>query len=71
MIINKRKLDYDIHCKHYTGEYVLAHDDKQIKNNLESRAIDCIYLRPSITTRNVHEFYNINTKTIITRRQRK
>ena len=68
MIIHKRVLNYDMHCKHYTGEYVLAHDDQQIKNNMKTRAIDCIYLRPSINSKNVHEFYNIKTKQVITRR---
>ena len=68
MIIHRAILDYNTHCKHYTGEYVLAHDDQHIKNNMNARAIDCIYLRPSIQSKNIHEFYNINTKQIITRR---
>ena len=68
MIINKRVFNYDMHCKHYTGEYVLVHDDRQIKNNINTKTIDCIYLRPSITSRNVHEFYNITTQQVITRR---
>ena len=67
MIVQHRVINYDMHCKHFTGEYVLAHDDRQIKNNIQSRAINCIYLRPSSTSKNVHEFYNIVTKKIITR----
>ena len=68
MITHRTILDYNSHCKHDTGEYVFAHDDQQNKNNKNARAIDCIYLRPSIQSKNVHEFYNINTKQIITRR---
>ena len=68
MIIHKRVLNYDMLYKHYTGEYVLEYDDQQIKNNMKARAIDCIYLRPSIRSRNVHEFYNIATKQVITQR---
>ena len=68
MIINKRVLNYDMHCKYYTGKYVVAHDDRQIKNNINTRAIDCIYLRPSITLRNVHESYNITTQQVITKK---
>ena len=65
IIIHRSILDYDIHYQHYIGEYVLAHDAQQIKNNMNDRAIDCIDLRPSIQSRNVHEFYNIKTKQII------
>ena len=59
MIIHRAILDYNTHCKHYTGEYILAHDDQQIKNNMNARAIDCIYLRPSIQSKNVHEFLKL------------
>ena len=62
MILHKKILNYNNNCKHYTGEYVLAHDDSQIKNNMKSKALDCIYLRPSIISHNVHKFYNINAK---------
>ena len=56
-----------MHCKHYTREYVLAHNDKHIKHNMESRVLDCIYLQPSSISKHVHEFYHISTKKIITR----
>ena len=67
MIVLRKLIDFNSHCNHFTGQYVLAHDDKTIKNNLQQRAIDCIYLRPSSITKNMHEFYNIATKQIITR----
>ena len=38
------------------------------KHNMKARATDCICLRPSIRSRNVHEFYNIATKQVITQR---
>ena len=68
MIIHKHVLNYDTHCKHYTGGYVFAHDNLQIKNNMKTMAIVCIYLQLSITSRNVHEFYNNETQKVITRR---
>ena len=37
MILQQILLNFDMHCKHYTGEYVLAHDDKHIKNKMESK----------------------------------
>ena len=60
MILQQKLLNFEMHCKHYTVEYVLAHDDKQIKNNMHPRAIDCIYLRPSTTSKNAHEFLQHN-----------
>ena len=68
MILLQRKVDYNKHCLHYTGEYVLAHDDQTIKNNTNVRAIDCIYLRLAYTTTSNHEFYKVNTKKIILQR---
>ena len=67
MILQQKLLNFDMHCKHYTGEYVLEHNDKHIKNNMESRALDCIYLRPSSISKNVHKFCHISTKKVITR----
>ena len=45
----------------------LAHVDKDIKNNMESRPLDCIYLQILSISKHVHEFYRISTKKIITR----
>ena len=67
MILQQKHLNFETHYKHYTGEYVLAHDDKHITNNMESRALDCINLQPSSISKHVHEFYHISTKKIITR----
>ena len=39
MIMQQRLTNFDMHWKHYTGEYVLAYNDKQIKNNIQSKAI--------------------------------
>ena len=35
--------------------------------SMDQRAIDCIYLRPFSISKNIHEFYNLVTKQIITR----
>ena len=34
---------------------------------MQPRVIDCIYLQPSSTLKNVHEFYNVSTKKVRTR----
>ena len=47
MIVQHRLINYDMNFKPFTGKYVLAHDDRQIKNNMQPKAIDCIYKRPS------------------------
>ena len=65
--MKQKIINFDMHCKHYTGEYVLAHNNKQIKHSMQPRAINCIYLRPSSISKNVHKFYNISTKQVITR----
>ena len=67
MILQQKLLNFEIHYRYYTREYVLSHDDKYIKNNMESRALYCIYLRPSSISKDVHKFYHISTKKIITR----
>ena len=67
-IMIKKPLDYLTHGIHHTGEFVMAHNDEAIKNNLNPRALECIYLRSSDTVYNKHEFYHIPTKRIITRR---
>ena len=68
MIVHEKVLKCNMHCKHCTGEYVLAHNNLQIKNIMKARAMDCIYFRPSITLCNIHEFYNINTQKVIMQR---
>ena len=68
MIIHKRNIDYVTHGLHYTGKYILGHQDVTIKNNLQPRALDCIYLRPSAIIHDKHELYHIETRKIITRR---
>ena len=56
MILQQKLVNYNMHCKHFTGQYVLAHDDKNIKNNMEQRAIDCIYSQPLSISKNMYEF---------------
>ena len=34
---------------------------------MQPRAIECIHMRPSSTSKNIYEFYNITTKKVITR----
>ena len=36
MIVLRQKMNYKKHYMHYTGEYILAHDNKAIKNNIRT-----------------------------------
>ena len=47
MLMNKRNIDYNRHCKHKFGEYVQAYQEEPIKNNNKPSTIDCIYLKPN------------------------
>ena len=68
MIIHQTNIDFNTHGKHYPGEYVLGHNDLQIKNTMQPRALDCIYLRTSSLIYGKHELFHISTKQVITRK---
>ena len=56
------------HGQLYTGEYVLGHHDPQTKNILQSRALDCIDLRPSTIIYGKHEVFLVSTNKTITKK---
>ena len=68
MIIHRRNIDYVTHGLYHTGDYILGHQDVTVKNNLQPRALDCIYLQPSAIIHGKHELYHIETRKIITRK---
>ena len=68
MIIHQVNVDYNTHGKFYAGEYVLGHNDPQIKNTMKLQALDCIYLRPSTIVYGKHKLFHLTTKRIITRK---
>ena len=45
MILLKKNIDYEKHCKYALGEYVQAHTEPNPSNTIKERTIDCIYLR--------------------------
>ena len=67
MIMHKQHLDYNQHCKYSIGQYVLAHDEPNIKNTNQARALDCIYLRYHAAHQGGHELWHIATNRVITR----
>ena len=67
MIVHKRNIDYDKHCKFVLGEYVQAHDEPLIKNTNAPRSLDCIYLRPTASHQGGHELLHLQTNRIINR----
>ena len=68
MILHKRNIDYEKHCKYALGEHVQAHTEPSPSNTNEERTIDCIYLRYSDNEQGGHQLLNINTNKVITRR---
>ena len=69
MIVHQENLDFDRHCKHAFGEYVLAHDEPDRTNMNAPRALDCIYLRPTATRQGGHELLHLQTNAVVTRRK--
>ena len=67
MILHRRNMDYEKHCKYAFGAYVQAHDDPKPKNSNEPRTLDCIYLRYSDNLQGGHELLHLPTNQIITR----
>ena len=60
-------MELKTHGIYNTGDYVLAHHDSIIKNNLQLRALDCLYLRLTPNSKNTHGFHHISTNKIISR----
>ena len=46
-IVTKRVLDFEKHCRGMFGEYVEAHADPDMTNNMQSRTYPAIYLGPT------------------------
>ncbi|KAL7564328.1 hypothetical protein ACA910_007180 [Epithemia clementina (nom. ined.)] len=65
MIIHHELFDYQRHCATPFGTYVQALDDPMIKNDLQPRTIDCIYLQPSPLHQTGYELLDIRTNRII------
>ncbi len=68
MILTKRNIDYEKHCKYALGEHVQAHTEPSPINTIEERIIDCIYLRYIDNEQGGHQALNLSTNKIIARR---
>ena len=60
-------MEFKTHGIYNTGDYIIAHNDAIIKNNLKSRVLDYLYLRPTPNSKKAHDFYHISTNKIISR----
>lgn len=69
MIIHRKQLDYNKHCKYAIGEYVQAHDEPSPSNTNAPRTLDCIYLRYNDNHQGGHQLLHLQTNKIITRRK--
>jgi hypothetical protein len=65
MILHQKTLDYAKHCKYIFGMYVQAHDEPSPKNTLQSRTLDCLYLRYQDSHQGGHELLHLATNKII------
>ena len=68
MIVHKKPLDYNKHCKNTTGVYVQSHEEPKLLNKNTARTTECIYLRYNDNYQGGHELLNLRTNKIIARR---
>ena len=61
MLMNKRNIDYNRHCKHMFGGYVHVYQENAIKNNNKLRRLDCIYLQQKCSDAGGYYVMNILT----------
>ena len=66
-ILKKRPVDYDVHGKFPFGTYVLANQENKPQNDNRPRALDGIYLRPTVDRQNGHEVMNLATGQVVVR----
>ena len=67
MILTKRNLEYEKHCKVPFGAYVQATHETNATNSIAARTLDCIYLRANNNIQGGHEVMDLNTGRVITR----
>ena len=61
MLLKKRNLTYNQHCKYAFGSYVQAAEEHAIKNDNKPRTIDAIYLEPNMSPSGGHFVMNLKT----------
>eukprot|EP00957_Ditylum_brightwellii_P170193 12955823-Ditylum_brightwellii.AAC.1 len=64
MIKHREVLDYKCHCSFVFGEYVLGHNENNPSNTNAPRALDCIYLCPSLGQTG-HDLYHLQTNSVV------
>ena len=67
MLMNKRNIDYNRHCKYAFGAYVQAYQENTIKNDNKPRTIDCIYLELEMNDSGGHIVMNLVTSQKVTK----
>ena len=65
--MGKRPLNYKTDLQIAIGQYCQAYDHKIPHNDLRTRMLDTIYLRPLDNAQGGHELMDLNTKQAITR----
>jgi hypothetical protein len=65
MILHRRNVDYQKHCKYVFGAYVQGHVNSHPKNTNAPRTLDCIYLQYLDNMQGGHELLHLATNRII------
>ncbi len=69
MIVERKPLNYEHHCKHPFLQYVEAHDDPQFKQGTQERTISALYVWPLDNLQGGHKVYDLSTREFITRKR--
>jgi hypothetical protein len=69
MIIHQENLDFHKHCMIPFGTYIQAHNEPVNLNSQHPRTLNCVYLRYLNNKQGGHELLDLQTGSIITRRQ--
>jgi len=67
IIMGKRPIDYNKHCKISFGSYVQASNENVPTNTMKPRTIGAIYLQPTDNVQGGHQLLNLSTGRVITR----
>ena len=62
-----RKVDYKRDCRAAFGDYVQAHEDNAVTNNMQERTVGAIVLGPTGNVQGTYELLNLSTWKVIKR----
>ena len=69
MISNEEIMDFKIHCVHCAGDFVQSQEENAIKNSNLPKALDFIFLYPSVGQKEGHDLLHSQSRKIINRKK--